>query len=212
MKIKNIIFDLGKVITDITFKNTAFSFAEFQGIQKDEFINFQNNTNIFDDLETGAISPIEFRNEIRSYFNLKNSDKEIDSAWNSMLNKTKKETLEMVNKLRPQYKTFLLSNTNPIHIDWVNKQLFEDYKIKSLSPFFDKAYFSYNIGYRKPSKEAFLIVLNENNLIANETIFIDDKHENLIPAKELGIHVYLKKDEISLKKVLNNIRENKNQS
>ena len=48
MKIKNIIFDLGKVITDITFKNTAFSFAEFQGIKKDEFINFQNNTNIFE--------------------------------------------------------------------------------------------------------------------------------------------------------------------
>lgn len=160
-------------------------------------------------METGRLSSKEFRNEIRKFFNINASDKEIDEAWNSMLNKTSKETLLLVNNLRSKYKTFLLSNTNQIHIDWVNAQLQKDYNIQSLEPYFDKIYFSHKIKCRKPSKKPFQIVLKENNLIAKQTIFIDDKQENINTAKEIGIHTYLKKDETPLKKILENIDKEK---
>jgi putative hydrolase of the HAD superfamily len=56
---------------------------------------------------------------------------------------------------------------------------------------------------RKPDLEIFEFVLKENNLIAGETLFVDDTKENTDAASLLGIQTWNlvpgKKDIISLK-------------
>jgi len=203
--IKNIIFDLGKVITDIHFQKTTEAFSKLGNIDASKFISYQNQTTLFDDIETGKISPNTFRNEIRKLFNIQSSDSDINKAWNALIGKTDIETLELVNSLRPKFKTFILSNTNAIHIDCVNRQLLNDYQIENLSSFFDAIYFSHEIKARKPNKEAYLFVLEKNKLKASETIFIDDKQENLDGAEVLGIKTYLKQENVSLKSILKEI-------
>ena len=46
------------------------------------------------------------------------------------------------------------------------------------------------MGLRKPQPEIYTQVLVENNLIASETLFVDDKKENTDAAERLGIQVW----------------------
>ena len=46
------------------------------------------------------------------------------------------------------------------------------------------------MGLRKPNKEAFQIILNENNLNPTEVFFIDDSPQHIEGAKKLGIQTY----------------------
>ena len=55
---------------------------------------------------------------------------------------------------------------------------------------FEQFYLSHEINFRKPNANIYEFVLNENDLKASETIFIDDLKENTDAAKELGIQVW----------------------
>ena len=88
-----------------------------------------------------------------------------------------------------KYRLFLLSNTNDFHISWIQddwqEELYEDFKSQ-----FEKFYLSHEIDLRKPNRDIFEFVLNENNLKPEETYFIDDTKENTDAAAALGIHVW----------------------
>jgi len=52
---------------------------------------------------------------------------------------------------------------------------------------FEKAWYSHEIGIRKPYKEAYQWVLKDGGLQAGETIFIDDTLVNIDGAAEAGL-------------------------
>ena len=99
-----------------------------------------------------------------------------------------KERIVLIRKLALKYNVFLLSNTNEIHLTHINKYLFDTYGITTINSLFKKAYFSHEIGFRKPNPEIFEFVLNENNLNPSETLFVDDSIEHIQSAKQLGIN------------------------
>ena len=194
-KIKNIIFDFGGVILNIDYQASIKAFEEL-GIRNFENLFSQaTQSNIFDKLETGKIKPQEFRDEIRMLSGLKLTDEAIDIAWNKMLLDIPLERIEFLIKLKSEYNIYLLSNTNAIHY---NIYINEIYKAgyKSFDEIFKKAYFSHKVGMRKPHKDIYENVLNEEKLISEETLFIDDSAQNLQPAIDLGINTYfMKKDD-----------------
>jgi putative hydrolase of the HAD superfamily len=63
----------------------------------------------------------------------------------------------------------------------------EQYGIAGLEDLFEKTYYSYTTGLRKPYREIFELVLHENGLVPAETLFIDDSKEHLAAAEKLGI-------------------------
>jgi putative hydrolase of the HAD superfamily len=97
--------------------------------------------------------------------------------------------LDCIKKLKNNYKIFLLSNTNEIHIKAFRKKIGEK-QWEAFSSLFDKMYLSHQIGFRKPGKEAFQIILEENKLKPNEVFFIDDSPQHIEAAKKLGIHCH----------------------
>jgi putative hydrolase of the HAD superfamily len=101
------------------------------------------------------------------------------------------ERLQLLQKLKTTHRTFLLSNTNEIHINRFNIYLKEYFNIPNLSKYFEKMYLSYEVGMRKPDLEIFYKILNDNNLRSEETIFIDDSEQHLDAAKKIGIDTYL---------------------
>ncbi|MEI6823561.1 MAG: HAD family phosphatase [Bacteroidota bacterium] len=194
-KIKNIIFDFGGVILNIDYQASINAFKEL-GIKNFEILFSQaSQFNIFDKLETGKLNPHDFRDEIRNISGLKLTDEAIDKAWNKMLLDIPIERIELLVKLKSEYNIYLLSNTNAIHYDiYINEIYKAGYK--SFDEIFNKAYFSHNVGMRKPHKDIYEYVLNEEKLIPEETLFIDDSLQNLQPAIDLGINTYLmKKDD-----------------
>jgi putative hydrolase of the HAD superfamily len=97
------------------------------------------------------------------------------------------QRLDVLEKVKPHYRTFLLSNTNAIHIEEYNKVLHKTFGVDNLSVYFDKEYYSHLIHMRKPDAEAFEIILRENNLNPSETLFIDDTQQHVEGARKLGI-------------------------
>ena len=106
--------------------------------------------------------------------------------------------LNYIQNLSKNYRLFLLSNTNNLHIKALRKKIGEK-RWANFTSLFNKIYLSHEIGFRKPNKEAFQIILNENSLKPNNVLFIDDSPQHIEGAKNLNIqcHYLLEGEEIT---------------
>lgn len=181
-----VIFDLGGVIVDLSIENTANAFARLAGItQRDVFHVYQSN-DAFNAFEKGEIKNDEFRDFIRKVFSVTALDPEIDACWNAMLVGLPPQKLKLLEKLKAQFRILLLSNTNEIHLSYI-----EDVMLKgsSLDDYFHKAYYSHKVGMRKPDSIIFEHVLADNALDPSQTVFLDDNKENVEAAESVGIKI-----------------------
>lgn len=176
---------------DLDFHKTHQALSRLSGIPAEELKGRIHTSAFFNEYEKGLITDEEFREQLRLFLNCSTSDENLDRAWNALLLDITKERLDLLTQLKTKYKTFLLSNTNNIHLKAVNETVIKTSGEKSLDPFFHKAYFSHVMKMRKPDKEIFNFVLEENNLTASETLFMDDIFENIQGAKSVGIQTIL---------------------
>ena len=187
--IKNIVFDLGGVLVDLDFK------AAINGLQKAGFANVKeqlqsfDREGIFQKFELGEMTAEEFRTAIRENSTVTLTDEEIDALWNAMLLEIPREKLELILDLRGKYMVYLLSNTNSIHWDYVCKNAF-NYRGFRVNDYFEETFLSYEMHLAKPNKAIFEKVLQDANLLPEETLFIDDSEANCKAASELGIHTH----------------------
>jgi putative hydrolase of the HAD superfamily len=193
-EIKNIIFDLGGVIIDIHYKKTAERFNDLGFSDFENIYSQIKQAHIFDLLETGKIPPQAFRMELRK-FNQKLTDDNIDAAWSAMIGTLPWYNIPLLKTIRKQYRTFLLSNTNAIHIEHFNRLLLKEYKNNPISEMFEHTYYSYEIGFRKPNTDAYEFVLRDAGLKASETLFVDDSLQNIEGARSAGLIAYHLEDE-----------------
>jgi putative hydrolase of the HAD superfamily len=185
--IKNIIFDLGGVILNIDYQAT---YKAFEALGVKDFTSLYSQfkgSRLFDDLETGRVTNEEFLAEMLKHAPEGTTTEQIMAAWNAMLMDFPLRRLQILQQLRQHYNLYLLSNTNGIHMDAFNKILAESRGIPSLGTFFDRTYYSHLIGYRKPEKESYQLVLDENELKPEETLFIDDTLPNIEGATAVGV-------------------------
>lgn len=188
--IRNIIFDLGGVILNLDYNRTTEAFKQL-GIAEFERIYSQaKQKQLFDEYEKGMISSDAFRAAITELIESRPTPLEIDRAWNAMLLDLPPQRLELLEKLKEKYRLFLLSNTNAIHITAYSAYLRQTFGFADLSHIFEKEYYSYLVGKRKPEREIFEMVLDENNLRAEETLFIDDSVQHIEGAQLAGINAY----------------------
>jgi putative hydrolase of the HAD superfamily len=187
--IKNIIFDLGGVILNLSVESTLKKFAVLSGHPIDKIIELYYSREEFLQYERGEITNDEFRKSLRDIFGITHTDPELDATWNSMLGDIPKERIELLKELKPKYKTFLLSNTNAIHLDHFTGMVYKDYGL-ALDPLFHKAYYSHLVKMRKPDPAIYEFVLRDNGLKGEETIFLDDNLPNLKGAASVGIQTF----------------------
>lgn len=190
--IKNIIFDYGNVIFEIDFKKTQEALTQLGITNSTEFFAHKSHHNLFNDFETAAISPAQFRAGIREAAgNDQLSDEEIDAAWNSLLIGVPPGIHDVLLKVKEKYRTFLLSNNNETHYNYIVDYLKKEYDMLDNSGLFEKAYYSQQMFLRKPNVEIFEVVIKENNLDPAETLFIDDSPQHIAGAKLAGLHTLL---------------------
>jgi glucose-1-phosphatase len=190
--IKHIIFDLGGVLINIDYGLTEQAFID-AGIADFQVLYSQlRQTSLFDDWEMGLITGEEFISALQKMSATPLSEAQVIKAWNAMLLDFPIRRLQILQQLRLYYDLFLLSNTNEIHEEAFNKILMQQHGIPNIGVFFDKVYFSHRLALRKPMKEIFERVLDDNGLQPAETLFIDDSPQHIATAKSLGIQtIYL---------------------
>ena len=70
-----------------------------------------------------------------------------------MLGQVPSKLGKLLHKIKQEKKTFILSNTNPIHIEEVEKRFKQSIPEYPLETLFDKIYYSYEIGLHKPDQK-----------------------------------------------------------
>lgn len=202
--VKNIIFDLGNVILDVDYMATVEAF-KLLGVHDFDRIFTQYAQHPFlDEWDKGYLTPAAFRQTLRKIAPVLEqvNDMMIDRAWNAMLGELPLVRLQLLQALRPQYRTFLLSNTNEIHVTQFAGIVHAVSGAKDLSTYFEKTYYSNQIGMRKPDPEIYEWTLSQNGLKASETLFIDDLLSNIEGAEKVGLQtLHLKKGEMFLEKL-----------
>lgn len=185
--IKNIIFDFGGVIYDIEHQKTKDAFADLGITNFEELYGHTIQTGLFENFEMGLISPSDFRAALRKHLPENTSDRQIDHAWNALLIGYKPARLELLEKIKNNYRIFLLSNTNLIHYHQYMADLKEEKLYEKFIGLFKKLYFSHQIGMRKPDANIFHLVIQDNLLNPQETVFIDDYDLNIAAADATGL-------------------------
>lgn len=185
--IKNIIFDLGGIFLDIQYQLTKDAFVNL-GIKNFDDLFTQHHANdLFEDLEMGKISEIEFYDLFRKEADIDLSNEQIKTAWNALLGGFPLGRLKWLENIKQKYNIYLFSNTNQIHYDAFMKIYEKETGKNNFNQHFIKAYYSQNMGLRKPYPESFLYIINEQNLLPEETLFIDDTIKNIEGAKAVGL-------------------------
>ena len=181
--IDTIIFDFGDVFINLDKEGSINALKKLGLTQWNDDLNQLNLQ-----FEKGQIDEENFLLGIQKHVPNASTD-QISAAWNAVLLDFPLRRLEFLQKLSTKYRLFLLSNTDAIHIATFEKEC----GVSFYSDFyqcFEKVYFSFEIGMRKPDAEIFNYILNNHNLITNHTLFVDDKKENTDAALSLGFQVW----------------------
>lgn len=180
--INTIIFDFGDIFINLNKQATVDGLKKLGLSKWNEDLSHLNLK-----FEKGEISEEDFLLGIQKH--IPNAAiEEIAAAWNSILLDFPLYRLEFLQKLT-KYRLFLLSNTDSIHIATFERET----GISFYSDFyqcFEKVYFSFEMGMRKPDAEIFNYLLQKHGLIAKHTLFVDDKKENTDAALALGFQVW----------------------
>jgi glucose-1-phosphatase len=189
---ENIIFDLGGVIMNLDLNKTTEAFHRLGLHEMSLTTDTVSVHKIYKDYEKGAISSDEFRNAIKASYASLISDEEFDEAWSAMLVDIPEDRIDFLANLGSRYRTFLLSNTNEIHLNHLNEYLSENFGIEDFSALFEADYYSHQLKMRKPDMEIFHAVCEQSDIEPSQTVFIDDVEANVraaCAAGMIGIHL-----------------------
>ena len=182
--IKNIVFDFGDIFINLDKKLFAEELQKIHISQESEEM-----LPILQQYEMGLVSTDKFLTFFEERLSV--SQDKLKRAWNSILLDFPKERLRFIQNLSEskKYRLFLLSNTNDLHISWIQQNWgMEQYNAFKIC--FEQFYLSHEINLRKPNNNIYEFVLTSNDLEPKETLFIDDTKENTDAAKALGIHIW----------------------
>lgn len=181
--IDTIIFDFGDIFINLDKQATIDGLEKLGLTEWSEDLEQLNLS-----FEKGQISRENFLLGFQKHIP-KASLEEIEFAWNAILLDFPLKRLEFLQKLSTKYRLFLLSNTDSIHIETFEQATGASF-YSDFYQCFEKVYFSFEMGMRKPDSNIFNFVLGQHNLIPKHTLFVDDKKENTDAASALGIKVW----------------------
>lgn len=185
-----IIFDFGGVLFNIDYDAPAKAFKALGMDNFEAIYSKASQSDLFDKLETGRISNDDFIAELMKHVPSHVSKAEVLHAWNVILLDIPKPRIDLIHDLKNRYRTFLLSNTNAIHVAEFEKTIDSTMGLPFFRSAFEKIYYSNVIGIKKPYPETFLDVCKWNNLTPSKTLFIDDSVQHVIGAHRAGLLAY----------------------
>ena len=178
---KALIFDLGKVVFDLSFDRVFQSWATLSNRHFDEIKNKFQFDQVFDKFEKNEVPAAQFRAAVSKQLNVTLTDEAFDKAWCDLYLDIYDNIDNLLIELKSGFRLVALTNTNIIH----NKTWREKYA--DTLQHFEKIFSSQEMGTRKPERESYETVLNYLKCNPAETIFLDDNIVNIQGAEKLGI-------------------------
>ncbi len=201
--IENIIFDLGNTLVYFDFCYFYDRIAHLEKkLNPSKFRKFINDKKLGIKLTKGTLDHKTFFRILKKKFDLKIGYDDFKYFYSDVfwINNQMKNFLDKISRIK-KYKLFLLSNTDALHMNFIDKNF----------PFvgvLKNRVLSYKVGMIKPQKVIFRYTLKKYNLNPEKTLIIDDIKENILSASSLGIKTILYKNHRSFIKKFSALAKN----
>ena len=175
-EIKCIVFDWGGVLIENPVEDFAMECSKMIGVNVDSLkIAYSEFASKF---ERGRISESELWNKIGNKLKIDIGNEY--SIWKECFKKIyipRNNLFNLATQLKKNgYLVSLLSNTEMPTMNFFNEQNYD---------MFDYTVFSCIEGFAKPEAELYNILLNKMRIPAHQSLFIDDKFENIVTAQKI---------------------------
>ena len=181
-QVKVLLFDLGRVLVDFDHQRAAERISSFCSKSSLEIYNlfFESPATIA--FEAGKITPENFYLQVKEMLGLKLSYASFIPIWNDIffLSPKNRSIFKLVNILRANYKTALLSNVNTLHYEYIKKNF-------PVFGVFDQVFLSFELGLIKPDQAIYNLVIRKLQVRPQEIFYTDDRADLVESAKSLGI-------------------------
>ncbi|PIR18624.1 MAG: hypothetical protein COV48_06520 [Elusimicrobia bacterium CG11_big_fil_rev_8_21_14_0_20_64_6] len=194
MAIKAVFFDIGNVLLRFSNKRILRKFAWAVGRHPVKVARHIWKGRIVDRIERGEVTSEEIHGLFVSELGYKGDYARFKTLWCDHFT-LDRGSFSVLKNLSERMPTYLLSNTNALHIDHIRSR----YTFPSLVK---GAILSHEVHLRKPQKEIYEAALKLSRTAPEETVFIDDLEENCAGARKAGLHAIRYRGAKDLKKRL----------
>lgn len=185
--IKNIVFDLGGVVITLSQEQAIERFEALGLKDARQRLDAYTQSGIFGDLEAGRIDAETFRSELSKLVGREVTYDECCYAWQGYCKDIPQRNLDCLLCLRKEgIRVILLSNTNPFMTALTHSPRF-DGKGHSLEYYVDACYLSFQQKVMKPDPLIFSKMLMGEQILPEETLFVDDGPRNVAAASQMGM-------------------------
>src|SRR5438132_14400189 len=172
MRIKTIVFDVGRVVSFFDHRLTISRLAAHASLPAAEMHTQLFGGPLEDDYESGRISTLAFLRRVREVCRLTCPDEIIAAAWADIF-WPNEEVCVLLPRLQPRYRLLLGSNTNELHARHFCEQF------AGWLRHFDALVLSHEIGVRKPKAGFFEHCAPLAECASAECLFIADFADNV---------------------------------
>jgi len=191
VKIEALLFDLGKVLIDFNFETGVQALHASCSISRDQLEEVLWDADWILRYERGEVSTSEFHGYLCKTANLKLALPDFCRTWSSVFLPGLLVSEDLLAALKRKYPLVLISNTNEAHIEFIRS----NYRVLD---YFDRHIFSYEVGSLKPDRKIFEHAIEASECSPQAIFFTDDREENVLAARQLGICGHQFKTQLNL--------------
>lgn len=180
MTIRALVFDLAGVLLDFGGPESLYKLSDGR-IGDEEFFRFWSEAKCAHDFHCGRCTPEQFAWQAVRELGLRVTSEQFLTEYQRWLRGPYPGALELLERLRPQYRVACLSNTDPVNVRKFDEEL-------QLQNWFDECFYSNEIGLRKPDPNAYLHVSKTLDVPPGEIAFFDDSVKCVNGAMAVGMH------------------------
>lgn len=182
---KNVLLlDFGEVLISLDPQATPKAFQDLSAHP-----DLGEEHHLWQQFERGQLASEEFLDLLSSFFPRWVKPYQLTQAWNALLGRVPDEKLDWLKRWSKTHTVCLVSNTNALHLEAIQKEM-GALAWKKFTGYFDHLFFSHELGSAKPDEEFYYTVLQTIGCEAADCLLVDDKQENLVAAEMLGIETY----------------------
>lgn len=188
--IKNILFDFGGVFVKLS-RDEAVRRLEKLGVHDaDHMLDPYLQSGLFLELESGKYTEEEFTDKLNHLYKLELNKEQVRYALLGFLDEIQQEKFRYIRDEWPEgIRLLLVSNINPFVWNYAKSgDMIEGGH--SIEDYFEKIFASYEVGICKPDRDIFELIIQQAEILPEETLFIDDGPANTQTAKEMGFVTY----------------------
>lgn len=179
-----VVFDLGGVLYNIDFERTRSALASLPGYNGIPVaFGVDDQDEVFLRIDRGELSDHAFYQALRERFGFTCSDEAIEAAWCAILIAPFADAAAWVAAISDLRPVVLLSNISNPHLRHALPH------IESIIAPMQRAFYSCQIGLRKPDPACFLHVTQTMGVRPERSVLLDDSSANCASARGLGMRV-----------------------